>query len=88
MTYTVEVAKKAAKQLRKLTPDAQRVVLSLLDGLAENPRPHGCKKMQGTQRPRFRVRRGNFRVIYEVHDDQLLVLVLVLGDRKGVYRNG
>ena len=88
MAYKVEVGGGVAKQLRKLSPDAQKAVIDLLDILAQNPRPHGCKKLKGTDRARYRARRGNFRVIYEIYDDQLLVLVLAVGDRKEVYRYG
>jgi len=63
-------------------PDYSRVKVAILD-LAGNPRPRGCKKMKG--REGYRIRQGNYRIIYEIHDNTLTVLVLVAGHRKDVY---
>ncbi|MDZ7724062.1 MAG: type II toxin-antitoxin system RelE/ParE family toxin [candidate division KSB1 bacterium] len=52
--------------------------------LAENPRPPGCQNLSA--RPAWRIRIGSYRVIYEIHDDQLLVLVITIGHRKDIYK--
>ncbi|RLE22907.1 MAG: type II toxin-antitoxin system RelE/ParE family toxin [Acidobacteria bacterium] len=53
-------------------------------GLTENPRPPGCRKLSG--RPAWRIRIGSYRVIYEIHDDRLLVFVVAIGARREIYR--
>lgn len=84
MTYTVRIASSARRQIRKLPRDGQERVASVLVLLADEPRPPASKKLTG--REAWRVRTGNWRVIYEIHDDELLVMVVAAGDRRGVYR--
>lgn len=84
MTYAVEILRIAQKQLAKIDRQARSRVVNAIRGLANNPRPSGCKKLSG--RPAWRIRVGAYRVIYEVHDEELVVLVVVIGDRKDVYR--
>lgn len=55
--------------------------------LAINPRPHGSKKLKGPSE-RYRVRQGNYRILYEIRDNVLMVTVVNVGDRKDVYRRG
>ncbi|MDR1144528.1 MAG: type II toxin-antitoxin system RelE/ParE family toxin [Verrucomicrobiales bacterium] len=55
-----------------------------INALCANPRPPGCKKLRG--RPGYRVRVGDYRIIYEVRDAELVILVLEIGDRKDIYR--
>lgn len=81
--YKVLIEKNAQKQLEKIPePDYSRVKAAILD-LAGNPRPRGCKKLKG--REGYRIRQGNYRIIYEIHDDILSVLVLAAGHRKDIY---
>ena len=84
MTYAVEILRAAQKQLAKIERQAQSRIIDSIKSLAANPRPSGCKKLSG--RPAWRIRIGAYRVIYEIHDDRLVVLVLSLGDRKDLYR--
>jgi mRNA interferase RelE/StbE len=56
-----------------------------VDALAENPRPAGAKKLKGSSEL-WRVRAGDYRVIYSIHDDVLLILVVKIGHRGDVYR--
>jgi mRNA interferase RelE/StbE len=56
-----------------------------IDGLAENPRPHGCQKMHGHENL-YRARTGDWRVVYEIRDNVLLVLVVAVGHRREIYR--
>ena len=86
MTYRIEVAPSAARQLRKLDPVARRRVQAALELLAQDPRPSGAKKLAGGD-GEWRVRTGDYRIIYEIRDDVLLVLVLAFGHRREVYRN-
>jgi mRNA interferase RelE/StbE len=83
--YQVELRPAARRQLRKLSGDARRRVAALVDQLAIEPRPAGVKALAG--RPDLlRVRSGDYRVVYAVRDEQVLVLVVALGHRSEVYR--
>lgn len=73
----------ALRSLRKLDPQIRRRVQGAIALLAEDPRPPSAKKLKG--RDAFRVRVGNYRVIYTVEDDVLLVVVVTLGHRRDVY---
>ena len=85
MPYHVEFTRKADKQLEKLDGQVRERMRRAIDALADNPRPPGCKQLVG--RPGFRIKVGkDWRVIYEVRDSVLLVLVLELGHRREVYR--
>lgn len=82
--YSVRLTKKAAKQLDKLPNQIASPILEAVVGLANNPRPAGHKKLKG--RNAYRIRQGNYRVIYEIIDQQLIITVIVIGHRKEVYR--
>lgn len=84
MSYTVRIASAAHRQIRKLPRDGQERVAAVLVLLADEPRPPAAKKLTG--RDAWRVRTGNWRVIYEIHDDELLVMVVAAGNRRDVYR--
>lgn len=83
--YRVEVARRAAKALAALPRSEQQRVRAAIDLLAETPRPPGCVAMAGEQST-YRVRTGVYRMVYEVHDDVLLVQVVRIGHRREVYR--
>ena len=85
MTAEIEISRTAEKQLRRLEREDQRRVAGAILALAEDPRPRGCRKLQGYDDV-FRIRVGMLRVIYSVSDGQLIVIVLKVGHRKGVYR--
>ncbi|MFO7869995.1 MAG: type II toxin-antitoxin system RelE/ParE family toxin [Kiritimatiellia bacterium] len=84
MTYAVDILRRAQRQLAKINRQDHARIIAAIESLAENPRPPGCKKLSG--RPAWRIRIGSYRVIYEIHDDRLVVLVVAIGDRKEVYR--
>jgi mRNA interferase RelE/StbE len=83
--YHVTYAKAAARALRRLDRPLQRRLADAIDLLGDDPRPHGTKALQGGD-GLLRIRVGDYRIIYAVHDDQLLVLVATLGHRREVYR--
>ena len=85
MSYRVEITSQAEKTLRKLDKASQRRIAARIDELAENPRPRDCKKL-ADQDDLWRIRVGNFRIVYQVLDRKLLVLVIRIGDRKDIYR--
>ena len=81
--YRVDITPGAARQLRKLDPPTVRRVQGAIELLALDPRPPASRQLRG--RPGYRVRIGDWRVIYTVDDGVLLVLVLRLGHRRDVY---
>jgi len=81
--YRVEINKKARKSLDKLSNFVVTPVLSAINDLAENPRPQGYRKLKG--RKGYRIRVGDYRVIYEIFDQVLLIEVIDLGHRKDIY---
>jgi mRNA interferase RelE/StbE len=85
MTYRVEVAPAAVRQLRKLDPPARRRVQAAIELLKEEPRPSGAKKLVGGD-GEWRVRTGDYRVVYEIRDSVLLILFVAVGHRRDIYR--
>ncbi|EPD68532.1 type II toxin-antitoxin system RelE family toxin [Corynebacterium pyruviciproducens] len=74
----------AAKELRKLDKEAQRRLLMAIETLGITPRPDGVKKLKARFN-QYRIRVGSYRVVYEIRDEQLLVLVLRVAHRRDVY---
>jgi mRNA interferase RelE/StbE len=85
MIYAVEISSLAARQIKKLSPDIQQQVLAELAGLAEQPRPDGVTKLKGENNV-YRVRVKKYRIVYEIFDDQLIILVVRVAHRREVYR--
>ncbi|MEM7146844.1 MAG: type II toxin-antitoxin system RelE/ParE family toxin [Verrucomicrobiota bacterium] len=83
-TYKVEFRKSVEKELRSISKKDQIRILQRISELAEEPRPSGCKKLSGQER--YRLRQGNYRILYEIEDDRLIVTVVKVGDRRDVYR--
>ena len=83
--YKILIKASAAKEIEQLPArkDRRRVV-ERIRRLADEPRPKGCEKLSGQDR--YRLRQGNYRIIYSVDDDVLTVHVVKVGDRKDVYR--
>ena len=84
MIYAVDTLRSAQKQLAKIDRQDHPRIISAIRSLADDPRPPGSKKLSG--RPAWRIRIGPYRVIYEIYDDRLLVLVVTVGHRREVYR--
>lgn len=85
MTYRIEVAPAVVRQVRKLDPAARRRIQAAIELLAEHPRPQGARKLVGGD-GEWRVRTGDYRIVYEIHDDVLLVLVVAVGHRRDIYQ--
>ncbi len=84
MTYAVIIKRSAEKELDALPKGVQERVLARLLALEENPRPPGVKKLQGQES--YRLRAGDYRILYTVDDKSKKVLVLAIGNRREVYR--
>jgi mRNA interferase RelE/StbE len=87
MGYTVEIARPALQQLKKLDATVRRRVSRRIDLLAIDPRPAGMKKLTDSVPPVFRIREGQYRILYTIEDEQLIVLVIRIGHRSDVYRS-
>lgn len=84
MTYRITVAREAAKTFRKLHPQVAARLKAAIKALADDPRPPGSLQLSGGD-GEMRIRVAEYRVIYDVIDDELLILVLRIGHRREVY---
>jgi len=84
MKYTVLIERYAQKQIIKLDKQIIPVIKSAISSLADNPRPYGCKKLKGEEA--FRIRVGDYRIIYEIDDGKIIVTVVSVGHRKDIYK--
>ena len=85
MIYTVLITRSAEKQLKRLPAQIQRRVAAVILSLSIEPRPYGSKKLTGTLAS-YRLRVGDYRVIYEVQNAEVTVSVLKIGHRGDIYR--
>jgi mRNA interferase RelE/StbE len=85
MAYRIEFSPAAERQFKKLPKEIQLRLKPRLDGLMNNPFPRGAKKLSGEENI-YRLRVGDHRIIYQVQQETLLVLVVKLGHRKEIYR--
>lgn len=84
MSYALAFKPSAEKELRKLPRDMIPRVVAAVRALGDEPRPHGCVKLSGSQS--WRVRIGDYRVIYDINDKSRAIDVLHIGHRREVYR--
>ena len=84
--YSLRIKKSARKELEAIATKAdRRRIIRRIESLANDPRPTGAIKLSG--RERYRIRQGNYRILYTIEDAVLVVHVIKIGDRKNVYRN-
>lgn len=84
MTYDIQLLPVAARAIRTLPPEAKRRIEAAIELLADDPRPPAAKKL--TARPEWRVRTGDYRVLYRIEDHVLTVVFVHAGHRREVYR--
>lgn len=84
MAYEITILRSAQKQLAKIDRKQQTAIISSIQKLPKNPRPAGCKKLSG--RPAWRIRVGTYRIIYEIKDTELVILIVDVGHRRDIYR--
>lgn len=86
MSYEVVISRKALKEMASLpTPMVERISASI-ERLAEDPRPSGAKKLKGKEETLWRIRIGNYRVVYSIEDRISVVQVRDVGHRSSIYR--
>ena len=84
-SYELVFRKSVAKDLRAFPKQEVKRIMQRIQSLADDPRPTGCEKLSGQER--YRVRQGAYRIIYEIEDARLIVLIVKIGHRRGVYRS-
>ncbi len=82
--YSIFIKKSAARELEELGKNDLAKILKRIGTLAENPRPAGAEKLAGVEL--WRIRQGNYRIVYSIEDDVLTVWVVKVGHRREVYR--
>lgn len=86
MSYKVSISPAAKRQIKKLPREAQGAFIDLAITLRNDPRPYGCIKLKA--RPGcYRLRFGDYRIVYQVDDESHSVIILLVGHRKDVYRS-
>jgi mRNA interferase RelE/StbE len=83
--YKVEVKRSAVKEIEALPGRDIRDILDRISSLSDNPRPYDCRKLSG--RTQYRIRRGNYRILYYIDDTMQVVCIVKVGHRKNVYGN-
>ena len=86
MSYEVQILPKAARQIKALSVEVRQDISFTIQSLANEPRPIGVKKLSG-EKDIYRVRVGNYRVLYQIIDKVLVVVVVSVGHRREVYRD-
>ena len=86
MAYAIKIKESAQKALRKIDKTARAGIWIAISELAENPRPSGCVKMSD-EADLWRIRVGDYRIIYKIRGEEMVVLIVRVGHRREVYRN-
>ena len=84
MAYQVEITRSAARELADIPSKDQKRIVAKIRSLGENPRPPGCEKLSGEEK--YRLRQGNYRILYRINDDAVIVVVVKIADRKEAYK--
>jgi mRNA interferase RelE/StbE len=84
-SYELVFRKSVAKDLRAFPKQEVKRIMQRIRSLADDPRPAGCEKLSGQEK--YRVRQGAYRIIYEIEDARLIVLIVKVGHRRDVYRS-
>jgi len=82
--YKIFLMPSIDKELRKIPKTEQIKILKRIKALAVNPRPHGCEKL--TDQNKYRIRQGDYRIIYTIEDNELIAWVIKVGHRKDIYK--
>ncbi|MDJ0904344.1 MAG: type II toxin-antitoxin system RelE/ParE family toxin [Xenococcus sp. MO_188.B8] len=85
--YTIKLDRKVKKDFKSISAQDIKRIKSAIKALSINPRPDGCTKLKGNQRDYYRIRVGNYRVVYSIEDRILLVLVVRIGHRREIYKS-
>jgi len=81
--YRVLIKPSAVKELEEISEKDRHRIVYRIRGLSQNPRPRGCEKL--TAHDKYRIRQGRFRILYQIRDDEVVVIVVRIAHRKDVY---
>jgi mRNA interferase RelE/StbE len=85
-SYSLRIKRTAARDIEAIAAKADRQrIVRRISALADDPRPPGCEKLAGHE-DRYRIRQGNYRILYTIEDAELLIWVVKVGHRRDVYR--
>jgi mRNA interferase RelE/StbE len=82
--YSLQIMRSAAKELESVPLKDRRRIVTRIEGLRTEPRPPGCEKLSGDDK--YRIRQGEYHILYEIQDQGLIVTVVRVGDRRDVHR--
>ena len=85
MPYRIEFTSSAEKEIQQLERTLQRRIIRKVEALSDDPRPIGCRKLVGSDRC-YRIRIGDYRIVYEIEEDEILIVVIRVRHRREVYR--
>jgi len=83
--YKLQIKPSAAKELKRLPKTDLQKVIKKIQSLSSDPRPVGCEKLSGEEK--YRIRQGNYRVVYSIEDDKLIIFIVKIGHRRDIYKN-
>jgi len=83
-SYKLLIKSSAAKELESVPSKDRRRIVKKIQSLSSDPRPSGCEKLSGGEK--YRIRQGNYRILYTIQDDVLIITVIRVGHRREVYR--
>jgi len=84
--YTIDFAPRIEGQLNLIPKDIRKLIFDRIDKLRTNPRPEGIEPLQGSEKGLFRIRQGDYRIVYSIQDQKLLILIVRVVHRKEVYK--
>jgi mRNA interferase RelE/StbE len=83
--YRIYIKQSAVKELESIPKKDLGKIIKRIQSLYQNPRPHGCQKLSA--RERYRIRQGNYRIIYSIQEEELTVHIYKIGHRREIYRS-
>lgn len=84
--YKIEFAPRVEKQLKKIPKDIRKLILERIEKLEKNPRPENIEPLKGAEVGFFRIRQGDYRIVYSIEDHKLIVLVVRVVHRQEAYK--
>lgn len=85
-TYIIDFAPRTEGQLNLIPKNIRKLIFDRIDKLKINPRPEGVEPLQGAEKGLFRIRQGDYRIVYSIQDQKLLILIIRIVHRKEVYK--
>lgn len=84
--YTIDFAPRTEQQLNLIPKDIRKLIFERIDKLKTNPRPEGAEPLQGAEKGLFRIRQGDYRIVYSIQNKKLFILIVRIAHRREVYK--